>query len=528
MLTYLQLTTKIKAKLWPSGEPLSLRAGHAAAFQEVMLELQKWVPCLKEWNTSTFETADRSWENAKTFVAAPFGQIRRVYTVAGGTDRWRDKVIYDSASWNEIECWARRLYQARTPVNSGLPVLPYGVKKEEADSDWAYGRARVGIWAIHRGNLYIAPWLQSTETLVVEWDGEKSSWQDSDVLNDSYWRQDVQGCIANFVAWQHEKFYGDKNLAPLFERDYLKDLANVMHWCRENTKKVAAVQCNPTGGGDGLVGDDLSGDDDDPTTPDTTEEDAVLFDYIGDTEETTEGQAIAAAIQSDNPEFLVLGGDIGYHADHGGYEAATASYAWAKTAGIIRPVLGNHEYDGDADLSEYFAFFANKLADAVPNQRYYEFVHGSVHGFVENRNAEETDGNDNDSTQAEWLFAKAFVSPARWKFAFGHQPPYSSDATYGSDTDLQRDYAGAGIQIVFSAHAHVAEHVIVDGVHYFTCGLGGRSRYSFGSAISGSQWRYNEKETRIRVTLDCDECLVEFVTSDGEVVYEYTVENPAA
>lgn len=523
MQTYAQFKTKLRARIWPGREPANLVAGHDAMFQTAMLELQKWVPCLKEYHISTYETGDREWDGAKTRVQMPNGQIRRVYTVAGGTDRWRDRVYYRSSNVKALECWARRLIDARTPT--GLPDLGYGVRKEEVASDWEYGRARQGIWAHYRGKLYLAPWLQTYEMMVVEWDGEKQEWQESDGVDPRLWRADAEMAVELYVKWRHERMYGDPVYAREIKADFDKTLADLMYWCRENTRQREDEICAASGGtidvGPGGT-TDLDSDDEDPTE-DTTEEDAVLFDFVGDVEETDEGVALAAAIESDNPEFLVLGGDIGYHDDNGGYAAALSPmYDWAKDAGIIIPVVGNHEYDGDADLSEYLSYFADEVGN---NGRYYEFTHGSVHGIVENRNSEEPDGFNTTSAQNEYVIAKMLLSTAHWKFCFGHQPPYSSGSTYGSNAALQRGYAAAGVHAVFSAHEHNAEHVIVNGVHYFNCGLGGRSRYAFGAAISGSQWRYNEKETRIRVTLDCDECLVEFVTSDGETVYSYTIEH---
>lgn len=502
-------------------------APHDAMFQSAMLELQKWVPCLKEHNVSTWESADRHWESAKTVVNAPFGTIRRVYTVAGGTDRWRDKVFYRSSTFKEIDCWARRLVNARTPTNVGLTDLGFGFKFEEAASDWSYGRAHTGIWAIWRKRLYLAPWLQSTELLVVEWDGEKEEWQDSDGVDPKYWRADAETAVMLYVKWRDERHYGDRLLAEDFKRDFDKALADLMYWCRENTRQREDEICGSAGGtiDVGPDGVDLDADDDDPTE-DTTEQDEVLFDFVGDVEITTEGQALAAAIESDNPEFLVIGGDNGYAADNGGFAAAfgsAAMYGWAKDADKVIPVVGNHEYDNDADLSEYLAYFADEVGN---NGRYYEFTHGSVHGICENRNAEEPDGFNTTSIQNEYVLAKMLLSTAHWKFSFGHQPPYSSGSTYGSNAALQRNYAGAGVHAVFSAHEHNAEHLLIGGVHYFNCGLGGRSRYPFGAAVSGSLFRYNTKETRIRVTLDCDECLVEFVTSDGETVYSYTITHP--
>lgn len=64
----------------------------------------------------------------------------------------------------------------------GLPVLPLGYKYPQSSTD-AKRRAFRGYWANDRGRIYIAPWIQTTETIVMKWDGIKRSYSDDDPVD---------------------------------------------------------------------------------------------------------------------------------------------------------------------------------------------------------------------------------------------------------------------------------------------------------------------------------------------------------
>lgn len=529
MQTFGEFITKLRGELWPSGEARSLVANHTALFKSAMLDIQNWVPCVRNFNVSTWNFADTNWEDAKTVVNAPWGIIKEVYTVAGGQDRWRDKVRYRSSTYKEIKCWSSNLYCASTPTSPILSgIYPQGTRASHVSQDSPYGRARIGIWAIDRHRLYLAPYIQSTEMIVVVWDGIKTRWQESDGVDETYWTEDYEDAVKNWVMWKHEHFYSRDRAAAKDAKDsYDSILADLIYRCRERTKQQYDSACDSSSGGSELVGlsQDTLGDDDDSSDPDTTDEDNVLFDYVGDAgEDSAEAIALGVAMESDNPEFVVLGGDLNYGS---GYATDLAHFGWAKEDGLIIPVVGNHDWDAGTDLDQYLAFFADEL-EGKNNGRYYDFIHGPLHGFVLDLDAREPDGRSITSTQHEWMYAKSFLSVARWKFAFGHQPPYSSGSTYGSNATLQWDFAAMGIQIGFFSHEHNFEHMLIGGVHYFNCGLGGKSRYAFGAAISGSLFRYNALEARLRVRLDCDECTVELVTTAGDIIYTYTIAHPLA
>jgi hypothetical protein len=239
----------LRLEIWPAGEAKTLRPAHTGYIKAAMTDIQKWVPQLQVNNTSTYARCDRFWEDAKSVVEAPIGELRRVYTIVSGEDggeEWRDKVFYDSSNFEAVERWAKRLItEAVTPPNTGLPALSRGFRYEEASVDSAIGRARKGAWAIWRKNLYVVPWLQSNELLVLEWDGVKSVWADSDVVDDEIWTEDVREAVSFYVKWKHECFFGagpNSAEARAWKAQYDERVSDLMITWRDRTKQQKSFE----------------------------------------------------------------------------------------------------------------------------------------------------------------------------------------------------------------------------------------------------------------------------------------------
>jgi 3',5'-cyclic AMP phosphodiesterase CpdA len=127
------------------------------------------------------------------------------------------------------------------------------------------------------------------------------------------------------------------------------------------------------------------------------------------------------------------------------------------------PAPGNHDYE-TAQAGPYAEAFG------LPEQRWYAFDWGPVH-FVA------LDTESDLAAQAAWLDDDLTRSPAAWKIAFLHRPPYSS-GEHGSSTGI-RDTFGPiferhGVQVVFAGHDHDYERTVPqNGVTYVVTGGGG-------------------------------------------------------
>lgn len=125
-------------------------------------------------------------------------------------------------------------------VPAGLPKLPLGYHYPQESTD-ATMRATHGIWAIERGKIFIAPWINSTETVVIYWDGIKRQWDDADLVDDDpKLMRAVEFYLRKDTAAKHGDIIGDP---AEFERQYNLALADLIHECREETR---VRDCEPS------------------------------------------------------------------------------------------------------------------------------------------------------------------------------------------------------------------------------------------------------------------------------------------
>lgn len=258
--TFLQLRAEINASIWPSGvaenlaDPLRDADDNVIApapltmlYQEAMATIAKWVPCEQTNPTDVINFSMTYFKMGMTAISERPGVVKRIYTIAGG--EWTDPVFYTQMEWPEPENWARNLLtQYQDPANAlVLPPLPKGFKRAESTTDRneagdLIGRARHGIWAIHDRRIWVAPWIQSNEQLVVEWHGIKKQWNDDDLVNDD---QDYRKAVKLYVQYGYERDYGDAaEAARIHQRlpdgrmvgTFDEALADLIHECRERTK----------------------------------------------------------------------------------------------------------------------------------------------------------------------------------------------------------------------------------------------------------------------------------------------------
>lgn len=118
-------------------------------------------------------------------------------------------------------------------VPENLPRLPLGVKYAQKSTDGKC-RARYGRWAVERGQIHLMPWIQSSETAIVKWDGIKRNFQDSEPISKD---PSLLRAVTLYVQADHARRYdrspGD---AAEFERLYATERALMMHECREETR----------------------------------------------------------------------------------------------------------------------------------------------------------------------------------------------------------------------------------------------------------------------------------------------------
>lgn len=242
MKTVKQLRDEIRLQIWPSGEAENLVNQHDLNFQEAFAEIAMWVDGERAQNCDVIHSCRTFFKCGMTIVDAPRGTVKRVYTVANAD--YCDPVFYASKTWPETECWSRNVFVATNP-DVNVPRLPLGFRPFDASTDSTWGRARTGIFSIYNKNLYLAPWIQSNEYVVIEWEGIKETWADEDLVNTS---QAYKKAVKLYVQYAHERDYGEAGKANAIHNvsktgTFDEALADLMWIDREQRKRPETVEC---------------------------------------------------------------------------------------------------------------------------------------------------------------------------------------------------------------------------------------------------------------------------------------------
>lgn len=546
--TWGDIITEARAEMFPfPGEAKPQIASHTKYFHLAAMDLQHWIPELQVNNAKVYPFCSTYFECGKTIVDAPIGLVQRVYTIA--TDKWCDRVPYQGAAFCEVECWSKNLLNYTVPDNTGMEKLPMGFRFADASSDSVCGRARVGIWARHNHRLYVAPWIQSNESLIVEWDGIKKEWDENDLLNTELWDDRVINAIKMFVKWYHEKFHGCDVEAKLnAERDFKNERADLIHYFQEITRAKDAEACCeqriPT----------KAERDDDADTLETDTVFAIMGDYG---EDDADSASVATLIKSWDPLYVVSNGDNWYGSstslanwellsakNYRDYIFPYRSYqdpklVSAATKNNFYVTIGNHDRDPVGHLAIELALFnvPSVFRDGAeqPSNGYYQVVRGHMEhffydsGYDNSHVNQQADGNDLNSKQAVWLQTALARSTARWKWVHIHHPGYTSTLDASPQPTLVGDGYKNFIAIrnivnklkewgadgVSHGHSHNYERMNVNGLPVVLNGVGGQNIVAFGTPRTWSIYRYNAKFGAQKCTVNCDTLKMEFYDVDG-------------
>lgn len=260
---------------------------------------------------------------------------------------------------------------------------------------------------------------------------------------------------------------------------------------------------------------------------------SIRFAVIGDFGKAGQPEAdVASMVNNLNPDFIITTGDNNYDVgaattideNIGQYYSRfispyVGSYGSGDTINRFFPCLGNHDWatTGAVPYLNYFSL--------PGNERYYDFVRGPVHFFAIDSDPNEPDGIDSSSVQAQWLKTALAGSTAIWKIVYMHHPPYSSSSVHGSTTTMQWPFKRWGASAVLAGHDHTYERLLKDSLIYIVNGLGGRSIYSFGTAIPESHVRFNDDYGAMIVVANSDSITFLFITRNYHIADRHTLHN---
>ena len=235
--TAAQLRTKLRSLIWTTREQENLVTQHDWHFLEALAEIQQDVKCERTRQATVRRFCNTHFKCGLTIVPAVRGRITFLYTVQN--DDYCDPVLYKQGTFAELQCFASACRTWVEPETPG-PTLPLGFVVADATRDSEIGRARCGMFAIHENNIWIAPWIQSTEKVVIEWSGIKSTsaWTDDDPISDEI---DFEKAIKLYMQYAHERDFGSPAMAAVFKNhqktgSYDEALSNLIIRCHDETR----------------------------------------------------------------------------------------------------------------------------------------------------------------------------------------------------------------------------------------------------------------------------------------------------
>ena len=232
--TIAALRTEILADVFPIGVPDNLTGQVNNLFTDALIDLNRWVECLQKNNTTVVRCCNTYFDCGLTVLEAPKGRIKRVYTIAN--DEWCDRVYYTQVSYGHIREERKKLVYTAPDQPAGAAPLPMGVLYPDSSSDDTVSvRARRGDYAIHRRRLYLMPWLQSNESVVIEWEGVKVDWADTDVVD---YAADVKLAIKHYIRMAYARDISkNQDDRAMYQSEYSNQRGDLYYECREETRE---------------------------------------------------------------------------------------------------------------------------------------------------------------------------------------------------------------------------------------------------------------------------------------------------
>lgn len=228
-MTFDEYKTALKENVYPAGLAYNLEIPFARIAMEALVYIQKYVVCEQEKHTDIYDYCNSYLTCGASVVAAPVGRITRVYTSILGD--YCQPVDYRQITYDELLCEARKKKFTETPPSDqayGLFYIAF------SGADRTEGRSTYGYYALHNQRLYLAPFLDSSEQVIIEWSGLKRTWGTNDFVSDD---PEVFRVAKLFVTKEMALHYErDELIYAGAEREFREAMAELINECNEQIR----------------------------------------------------------------------------------------------------------------------------------------------------------------------------------------------------------------------------------------------------------------------------------------------------
>lgn len=513
-IPYNEFKDLVKAIVFPEGEAENLFTTHDSYIQDALIDLQTFVPCLRDNNVDFYDKTDfQEWCNTD-FTYIPRGVVHAVYAFLPG--KQCKKLFYDPKSVAWVDSWMQKQRcvtcpdqddpdsPARGPLCETMSIADsYCDSVDDAENDTIFKGSR-RYYSIASGDkLILAPRFPCGYKIAVHWEGLKRKYDGTEPVPED---TELVIAVAKYVQAQIALFLDrdtqiyDRIMHPKLG-EYTLARANMIHRCTKERRIQERHQA--------LDGFDVL----QPFFYDPLPEPEDVFAYISDwgnlATAGSNAPAVSDLIEGFAPEVMVTGGDNKYGDTLTNIFATMTYYSSLRDTALFYPAIGNHDLSdggGLTDFTDNFPYLTqlwNYTRNYSIRRRYVEFFFMETH--------DTGTPPPTLSAQLSWLTAALANSPAQWKVVITQDPPYTSGTgNYPGHADSQIDYAGLGADVVLSGDSHSYERLSYNGLPILVNGAGGTPLVGFNATPSPySILRYNDyhgaiigKSSRSQLKLD--------------------------
>ena len=207
------------------------------------------------------------------------------------------------------------------------------------------------------------------------------------------------------------------------------------------------------------------------------------FGWIADTMRPNTDEAVGRLV-AEGPDLVLHGGDFQYQTNpFDTWNSQLHTFAPLTSTAAFHLVVGNHEFEGQSEITVMWDRLFGGQGGAPIQQRYHAFTWGSVR-FI-GMDSETSGWINAEDPQLEWLRQELQAvdddPDLLYAIVFFHRPLFTLSKYWSGGTGtrdllhpLFRDH---GVPLVFCGHVHAYEHWNVEGVHYIVDGGGGALTY---------------------------------------------------
>lgn len=221
-ISFNQFVTNVKAVVFPEGEAENLQTTHSTYIQDALIDLQTFVPCLRD-NNVDFKTKEdfQEWCNTDfTFVQR--GALHAVY--AFKPSKQCKKLYYDPKSQAWIDSWMQKQacvvcgeVEDNPSLSPDCQVLSdadtYCDSVEDLENDATF-KCRRRYYTMAAGDkLILAPRFPCGYTVAIHWEGIKRKYSGLEPITDD---TELLTAVCKYVQAQ-VALYLDRD-GPIYDR----------------------------------------------------------------------------------------------------------------------------------------------------------------------------------------------------------------------------------------------------------------------------------------------------------------------